>query len=438
MLERLFKLRENGTNVRTEVLAGFTTFVALAYIIIVNPIILSESGIPKEAAIASTILATAFATTLMGLLANFPIAVAPGMGLNAFFTYTVVKTMGLSWQTALGAVFFSGVFFILITLTGIRRKVVEGIPHTLRSAIGVGIGLFISFIGLKNAGIIVSNPATFVGLGNIRNPEVLIALAGVVLAGILMAKRVKGALLISILISTILGMIFDPKAPVPHGISDIVSLNLPSVAPTFFKFDIAGAWEFGIFSIIFSFTIVELFDNIGTLIGVTKKAGLADKDGNIPNIDKALTADAMGTLASSMLGTSTVTSYIESGAGVAEGGKTGLTAVTVSLLFLAALFFTPLVGLIQGFATAPALIIVGVLMMENVTDIDFRDITEAVPAFLTIIMMPLTFSIAQGLAFGFLSYVFIKVMTGKFKDISPVMYIVAAAFIINFIIGHQG
>lgn len=437
MLERLFKLSEKGTNVRTEILAGFTTFITLSYIIMVNPLILSETGIPKEAAIAATILATVFATTLMGLWANFPIAVAPGMGLNAFFTYTVVKTMGLSWQTALGAVFFSGVFFILITVTGIRRIIVEGVPQTLRSAIGVGIGLFIAFIGLKDAGIIVSNQSTFVSLGNVKDPAVFISLLGIVIAGVLMARNVKGALLISIAASTILGMIFVPKAPVPHGLGDIISFHLPSVAPTFMKLDIAGAWKYGIFSIIFSFTIVELFDNIGTLIGVTKKAGLVDQEGNIPNVDRALTADAIGTVASSIFGTCTVTSYIESGAGVAEGGKTGLTAITVSALFLLALFLTPLVGLIQGFATAPALVIVGVLMMAEVVNINFADLTEAVPAFLTILMMPLTFSIAQGLAFGFLSFVLIKVFTGKYKEVSPIMYIVAAAFVINFIIGRH-
>ena len=437
MLERLFKLTEKGTNVKTEVLAGFTTFITLAYIIIVNPLILSESGIPKEAAIAATILATVFATLLMGLWANFPIAVAPGMGLNAFFTYTVVKGMGLSWQTALGAVFFSGIFFILITVTGLRRKIVDGVPNTLRSAIGVGIGLFIAFIGFKNAGIVVANPATYVSLGSVKSPQVIVALIGLIIAGVLMARKVKGALLISIAVSTVLGMIFVPDAPVPKGIGDLISFNLPSVAPTFLKLDIMGAWKYGIFSIIFSFTIVELFDNIGTLIGVTKKAGLVDQDGNIPNLDRALTADAVGTVASSMLGTCTVTSYIESGAGVAEGGKTGLTAITVAGLFLLSLFLTPLVGLIQGFATAPALILVGVLMMAEVLHINFNDITDAIPAFLTIIMMPLSFSIAQGLAAGFVSYVFIKSLTGRHKEISPIMYVVAVAFIINFVVGKH-
>lgn len=437
MLERIFKLSEKGTNVRTEILAGFTTFITLSYIIMVNPLILADTGIPKEAAIAATILATVFATTLMGLWANFPIAVAPGMGLNAFFTYTVVKTMGLSWQTALGAVFISGIFFIIITVTGIRRMIVDGVPHTLRSAIGVGIGLFIAFIGLKDSGIIVSNQDTFVSVGNVTDPAVLISLIGIIVAGALMARKVKGALLMSIGLCTVLGMIFVDKAPVPHGIGDIISFNLPSVAPTFMKLDIMGALKYGIFSIIFSFTIVELFDNIGTLIGVTRKAGLVDENGNIPNVDKALTADALGTVASSIFGTCTVTSYIESGSGVAEGGKTGLTAVTVSVLFLLALFFTPLVGLIQSFATTPALVIVGVLMMADVANINFGDMTEAVPAFLTILMMPLTFSIAQGLAFGFLSYVLIKVFTGKFKEVSPIMYLVAVAFIVNFIIGHH-
>lgn len=435
MLERLFKLSQNGTNVRTEILAGFTTFITLAYIIVVNPLILADAGIPHEAAIAATIYAAALATLLMGLWANYPIAVAPGMGLNAFFTYTVVLGAGLSWQTALGAVFISGVFFLIITVTGLRQLIVRSVPNALRSSIGVGIGVFIAFIGLKNAGIVVASEATLVTLGNLQDPKVLIALISVAVAGILMARGTKGALLISVGLASILGMIFVPDAPVPKGISDVFSTNLPDITPTLGALDIAGALKYGIFSIIFSFTIVELFDNIGTLIGVTRKAGIMDEKGNIPNLDKALTTDAIGTMGSAVLGTCTVTSYIESGAGVAEGGRTGLTAVTVAFFFLVALFFTPLVTIIQGFATAPALIIVGALMMSEIAHVKFDDFTEALPAFLTIIMMPLTFSIAQGIAFGFMSYVIVKVLSGRHHDVSWVMWFIALAFIANFALG---
>jgi len=430
-LDRVFKLSQKGTSVKTELLAGLTTFVTLAYIIFVNPSILADAGIPKEAAIAATIWSTAVATTLMGLWANFPVAVAPGMGLNAFFAYFVVAQLHLPWQVGLGAVFFSGIFFLILTIGGIRQAIVNAVPNNLKAAIGVGIGLFIAFIGLKNAGIVVADQATFVTLGHITKPEPLLALVGLVLTAVLMSRNVKGSMLIGILTTTILGMIFG-VVPVPKGIGGIMSFNLPNIQPTLLKLDIAGAWKFGIFNIVFTMTMVELFDNMGTLIGLTRKAGLMDKDGKIENLDRALTTDAIGTIISAILGTTTVTSYIESAAGIAEGGKTGLTALTVAVLFVVALVFAPLIGIVPGFATAPALILVGALMLSEIKHIDFDDFTEAFPAFMTIIMMPLTYSIASGFGFGFISYTLVKALTGKFKDISWVMWIVSIAFAINF------
>ncbi|MEG6584674.1 NCS2 family permease [Dendrosporobacter sp. 1207_IL3150] len=430
-LERIFKLTEKGTTVKTELLAGLTTFVALAYIIFVNPNILADAGIPKEAAIASTIYATAVATALMALWANFPIAVAPGMGLNAFFAYYVVGALHLSWQVALGAVFLSGILFLILTFGGIRQAIIKAVPMNLKCAIGVGIGLFIAFIGLKNSGIIVANKATFVSVGNLTAPEPLLAFIGLIITAALMARSVKGSILIGILVTTILGMLFG-VVPVPKGIGDIMSFKLPDVSPTFMQLDVRGAWEYGIFSIIFTFTIVELFDNMGTLIGLTRKAKLMDDKGEIQNLDKALTTDAVGTVISAGFGTSTVTSYIESAAGIAEGGKTGLTSLTVAALFLISLVFAPLVGIVPGFATAPALILVGALMMAEIAHVSFSDFTEGIPAFLTIIMMPLTFSIANGFAFGFISYTFIKTIAGRAKDVSLIMWLVSLAFLANF------
>lgn len=430
-LDRFFKLTEKKTDVKTEILAGITTFVALAYIIFVNPNILADAGIPKEAAIASTIYATALATMLMGVWANYPIAVAPGMGLNAFFAYYVVGVLHLPWQVALGAVFFSGILFLILTLGGIRQAIIKAVPLNLKISIGIGIGLFIAFVGLKNSGIIIADKATFVSVGKLTAAEPLLACIGLVLTATLMARNVKGSMLIGILTTTILGM-FVGAVPTPHGISDIMSFNLPSMSATFMQMDIQGAWQYGIFSIIFTFTIVELFDNMGTLIGLTRKAKLMDANGEIENLDKALTTDAIGTIGSAVLGTSTVTSYVESAAGIAEGGKTGLTALVVAALFLVSLFFAPLIGLVPGFATAPALILVGALMMGEIGQVSFTDISDGVPAFMTIIMMPLTFSIANGFAFGFISYTLIKTLTGKAKDVSLIMWAVSIAFLVNF------
>lgn len=431
-IERYFKIREKGSSVRTEILAGITTFIALAYIIFVNPNILSEAGIPKEAAIASTIWIAALSTMVMGVVANYPVALAPGMGLNAFFAYYVCGKLGLHWTVALGAVFFSGVLFLILTVSHIRQAIINAVPQNLRVAIGVGIGLFIAFIGLKGTGLIVPDKATFIGLGHVTDPKTLLSLFGLVLTGALMARNIQGSILIGIVATTVLSMCLG-YSPIPHGIGDIVSTSMPHMGATFGQLDIMGAWNYGIVSIIFTLTVVELFDNMGTLIGLTSKAKLVKPNGEIENLDRALTTDAVGTIFSSIFGTSTVTSYIESAAGIAAGGKTGLTAVTVSICFFIALLFAPLVGLVPGFATAPPLILVGALMMAEVGKINFQDFSDGLPAFLTIIMMPLTGSIANGFAFGFVSYAFMKTAVGKYKEVSWIMWLVSIAFVINLV-----
>lgn len=428
--ERFFKVREKGSTVRTELLAGMTTFIAMAYILFVNPNILADAGIPKEAAIASTIWIAALASLAMGIFANYPVALAPGMGLNAFFAYYVCGVLGLHWTVALGAVFFSGVLFLILTVSGIRQSIINAVPRDLKYAISVGIGLFIAFIGLKGTGLIVENSATYVSLGHVTAPTTLLSLFGLLLTAALMARNVHGSILIGIFVTTILAMILG-MTPAPKGITDIVSTSLPHMGETFGQLDLAGAWHYGLVSIIFTFTVVELFDNMGTLIGLTTKAKMVRPDGHIENIDKALTTDAVGTMVSAMFGTSTVTSYIESAAGIAAGGRTGLTAVAAGVLFLAALLFTPLIGLVPAFATAPALILVGALLMSEVGKIDFSDFTNALPVFLTIIMMPLTSSIANGFAFGFISYTIMKLFAGQYKKVSWIMYLVSIAFLIN-------
>ena len=429
-VERFFKVREKGSTVRTELLAGMTTFIAMAYILFVNPNILADAGIPKEAAIASTIWIAALASLAMGIFANYPVALAPGIGLNAFFAYYVCGVLGLHWTVALGAVFFSGVLFLILTVGGIRQAIINAVPRDLKYAISVGIGLFIAFIGLKGTGLIVENSATYVSLGHVTAPTTLLSLFGLLLTAALMARNVHGSILIGIFATTILAMILG-MTPAPKGITDIVSTSLPHMGETFGQLDLAGAWHYGLVSIIFTFTVVELFDNMGTLIGLTTKAKMVRPDGHIENIDKALTTDAVGTMFSAMFGTSTVTSYIESAAGIAAGGRTGLTAVAAGVLFLAALLFTPLIGLVPAFATAPALILVGALLMSEVGKIDFSDFTNALPVFLTIIMMPLTSSIANGFAFGFISYTVMKLCAGQYKKVSWIMYLVSIAFLIN-------
>ncbi len=429
-LDRYFKISEKGSSIRTEIIAGITTFVAVSYIIFVNPNILTAAGVPLEGAIAATIWIAALASLIMGVFANYPVALAPGMGLNAFFAYYVCGILGLHWTVALGAVFFSGILFLILTFGGIRQAIINCVPENLKFAIGVGIGLFIAFVGLKGTGIIISDPATFITLGSLTNPTTALALAGLLFTGGLMALDIQGALLIGIIVTTLISM-FLGLSPAPTSIGNIISISPPSLELTFGQLDIVGAWNYGIVSIIFTFTVVELFDNMGTLIGLTQKAGLVDEHGKIENLDKALTTDAVGTITSAIFGTSTVTSYIESAAGIAAGGKTGLTAVTVSLLFLISLMFAPLIGLVPAFATSPALILVGAMMMNGIKHVDFEDFTDGFPAFLTIIMMPMTSSIANGFAFGFVSYVFMKTIGHKTKEIHPVMWLVSVAFLIN-------
>ena len=438
MLERTFHLSKNGTDVRTELLAGITTFVTLAYILFVNPNILKDAGMPPEATFAATCLASAFGTLVMGLYANYPIAVAPGMGLNAFFTYTIVIGMKLPWQTALGAVFISGAIFFVLTVTKVREWIVEGVPQVLRLAIGVGIGLFIAFIGLRNAGVIVKSDATLLTLGDMKSAGVLVSIGGLILTSFFVGRRVKGALLIGILATTILAMAAGVSAA-PTGIGSFMTLSNPleKLKLTAFHLDVPAALNVGLISILFSLTFVDLFDNIGTLLGVARKAGLLNEEGQLPRIGKALFADSLGTIFGALMGTSTVTSYIESAAGVAEGGRTGLTAAVVGLLFILAIVFAPMVGLIPAQATAPALILIGSFMMVDLVHIRFDDFTEALPAFLTIIMMPLTYSIAQGLAFGFMSYTVVKLISGRHRENNPVTYTLTGLFILHFILGRS-
>ncbi|NLS44563.1 MAG: NCS2 family permease [Firmicutes bacterium] len=429
--ERMFQLKTNGTDVRTELLAGITTFMTMAYIIIVNPSILGVTGMDKGAVMVATILGGVVGTLLMAFLSNYPFALAPGMGLNAFFAYTIVMGMGISWKVALAAVFIDGVIFLILSLLPVRRRIVNDIPMTLKLAVSVGIGLFIAFIGLQSAGVIVGDPATLLSLGSISSPNVLLFVVGLAIMGVLVAYRVKGSLLLGILITTAISMIFG-LSPHPTGITDIVS-KPPSLIPTFMQMDFRGLFDVGLIAVIFTFTFVDMFDTVGTLIGVSAKAGFLDKKGELPKADQALLADALGTIAGAVFGTSTVTTYVESASGVADGGRTGLTGVTVAVLFLLSLFFAPLVELIPGAATAPALVIVGIYMMEPVVKIDFSDFTEAIPAFLTIAMMPFAYSIAEGLVWGILGYVIIKFFARRTKEISVTMWVLAILFIIRFI-----
>lgn len=432
MLDRLFKLRDRNTSVRTEIFAGLTTFIAMAYIVFVIPHMLTDAGVPQEASIAATILITAVSTLFMGVLVNYPVALAPGLGLAAFFSYYVCGSLHLHWTVALGAVFFSGIVFLLLTYGGIMKAIIHAVPDTLKAAITVGIGLFIAFIGLKNAGVLQADPSTFVALGDVTQPAPVFAMFTLALTIILMVRGVQGAILISIGVTTLLSMALG-YSPIPHGIHDIISFDIPSVSGSFVQLDIAGAWDYGIISIIFTFTMVELFDNIGTLISLTRRANMVREDGEIPDLNKALTMNAFATIGSAFVGTSTVTTYLESATGIEAGGRTGLTAVVTALGFLSLLLFAPLIALVPGYATASALILIGALMISSVKDIDFSDLTDGVPAFLTIIMMPLTYSIASGFAFGFISYVVLKVCTGRYKEVSWVMGVISLAFLVNLI-----
>jgi AGZA family xanthine/uracil permease-like MFS transporter len=433
MLERLFGLKAQGTDVRTEVLAGVTTFMTMAYIVVVNPAILGEAGMPVAAVAAATCLAAGFGSILMGLIANYPIALAPGMGLNAYFTFTVVKGMGLPWETALGCVFLSGVAFLVLTVAGIRQLIVGAIPRPLFSAVAAGVGLFIAFIGLKEAGIIVADPATTVALGDLTKPTAALAILGLLVMGGLMVWRVKGAILIGILVAAIAAWALGLAKIVPG------EYGLAALSATAFKLDIPAALHLkggagmAIAEVIFVFLFVDLFDNVGTLVAVTKKAGLVAPDGTIPRLNRILTADSIATIGGSLAGTSTVVSYIESASGVAAGGRTGLTAIVVGLLFLLTLFFAPWVQAIPAAATAPALIIVGSMMVGALADVDWDDPGVAIPAFLTVIAIPLTFSIANGLAFGITAYAALKLVRGQAKPSDWLLFVLAALFVARFI-----
>ena len=426
-LEQYFAFAAHATNWRTEILAGFTTFITMAYIIFVNPAILSETGMPLAAVTSATCLCAAFGSILMGALANYPLALAPGMGLNAYFTYTVVKGMGVPWQTALGAVFLSGVIFLILTIGGIRQRLVGAIPYQLHSAVGGGIGLFIAFIGFRNAGIIVPSSATTVTLGNLHAPSTILAIVGLLIIAILQVLRIRASMLIGVLTTTFLGVLFHQVhwQPAPY--------NLSAIRATAFHLDIPAALSRGALEIIFVFLFVDLFDNIGTLVAVTQRAGLIAPDHTIPRLNRIFFADATSTILGSLTGTSTVTSYIESSAGVAAGGRTGVTAIVTGILFFLSLFIAPLVGAIPSFATAPALILVGSLMATGLAHIEWEDPQFAIPAFLTVATIPLTWSIADGLSFGLTSYALIQLLTGRARRQDWMLYVLATLFLLRFI-----
>jgi len=459
VLESYFKLKENKTNVKTEILAGITTFITMAYIIFVNPNILKLAGMNSANAIGdaagkfavgsdpivsavfvATCLAAAVGTFIMGFYANLPFAQAPGMGLNAFFTFTVCMTLKFTWQQALSAVLISGILFIVITVTSIREKIVDAIPQNLKFAISGGIGLFIALIGLKTGGIIVVNPSTLVSFGNFTQPGTLLTLMGIVITAILMAKDVKGSILIGIILTTIIG--------IPMGITSLSNVHVfsapPSLAPTFAAFDFAGLLSKGggsilgailiVIMVVVTICLVDLFDTIGTLVGTATKAGMVDENGKVLRMKKALICDAVATTTGSVLGTSTVVTYVESTAGVTAGGRTGLTSITVGILFILSLFFSGLVGIVPGQATAPALVIVGVLMLGAVKNIDFSDFTEALPSFFAIAIMPFSYSIANGIAAAMIFYPIVKIATGRHKELHPIVYILALLFILRFIL----
>ena len=427
-MEKLFKLQERGTTVGREIVAGITTFLAMAYILAVNPGMLSETGMPFGGVFTATAIASAIATLVMAFLANLPVALAPGMGLNAFFTYTVCFGMGCSWQFALTAVLLEGVLFILLSVFGIREAIINSIPATLRKAVAVGIGLFICLIGLSNAGITSSDTGTIIGFVNLNVPSALVAIIGLVITIVLYILKVPGAILIGIALTTIVGIPFGVTT-VPEGWKPF---SLPE-APLLFKFEWGSVLTGKFFIVFFTFLFTDLFDTIGTLMGVTEQAGLVDEKGNIPNAKGALLADAIGTVAGACLGTSTITSFVESSSGVAAGGRTGLSSVVTAIMFLLALFFTPLFALIPSTATAPALIFVGFLMMQSISSIDFQDLTEGIPAFITIMVMPFAYSISKGIAFGMISYVICKIAGKKAKEVPVVTWVLAVIFIANLV-----
>ncbi len=429
MLDNFFNIKGSGSTLKTEILAGITTFMTMAYILAVNPDILSATGMDKGAVFTATALSAIVATLFMALVAKLPFALAPGMGLNAFFAFTVVLGMGYTWQFALTAVFIEGIIFLILTAFNIRELIVNSIPLNLKHAVSGGIGLFIAFIGLKNAGVIIDNPATLVSLGSMKDPAVIVGLVGIIITGVLLARKMKGALLIGILVSTVLAVILG-VAQLPEGYK-FISVP-PSIEPVFFKFDFSNIFSLDMAIVLFTFLFVDMFDTVGTLVGVASKADMLDKEGRVPRVKQALFADAIGTFFGAIFGTSTVTTYVESAAGVAEGGKTGMTALSTAGMFAIALLFAPVFIMIPGAATAPALVIVGLFMLSPIFKIDLNDYTEAIPAFLTIIMMPLTFSIAEGIVFGMLSYVVLKLLTGRYKEVKPIMFVIVILFLIKF------
>jgi adenine/guanine/hypoxanthine permease len=425
LLERVFHLAENKTTVRRELLAGLTTFMTMAYVVVVNPRILAEGGMPVEGVLFATCISAALATLVMGLWANYPIALAPGMSLNAYFTYSIVIGRGVPWQTALGVVFLSGLLFLLLTLTNVREHIVNGIPDCLKHGTAAGIGLFIAFVGLRNAKIIVANPATFVAFGKTSDPQVLLAAAGVILIAILMIRRVGSAIL--------LGIVAIALAGIPLGLDHWPPqlFSWPHPAGTFLKLDLRSATRLGLGELIFVFFFVDLFDNVGTLVGVCEQGGFL-RDGKLPRASRALLADAFGTIVGALTGTSTVTSYIESAAGVAAGARTGLGNLVIAGLFFVAMFCAPLVAAIPTYATAPALILVGALMCGSIAKVRWDDFSEAFPAFLTLVATPLTFSIATGLSLGLLSFTCLKIGAGKYRDISPLIWVLSGIFLLRF------
>jgi AGZA family xanthine/uracil permease-like MFS transporter len=426
LLERLFRLRENQASIRGEFLGGVTTFLTMSYIVAVNPKMLSETGMPIDGVLFATCIAAAAATLVMGLYANYPIALAPGMSLNAYFTYVVCLGMHVPWRTALGVIFFSGVVFLFLTVTRVREQIVNGIPDCLKHSTAGGIGMFIAFVGLRNAKLVVANAATFVGLGTFSNHETQLACVGLAIMLILMARKIHGSILIGIAATTLLGILRGMQR------WPTAFFSLPHPSSTWLQLDLRGALHLGLFEIIFVFLFVDLFDNVGTLVGVCEQGGFV-VNGKIPRVGRALVSDAVGTIFGSLTGTSTVTSYIESAAGVAAGAKTGLSNIFVAALFLLATFCAPLAGAIPGYATAPALILVGALMTESIGRVDWPDFTEAIPAFVTLLATPLTFSIATGLSLGVISYTVVKIAAGKFREVSVVIWILTALFILRYI-----
>ena len=430
MIEKIFKLKKYNTTVRTELIAGVITFLTMSYILVVNPNILSAAGMDRGALFTATAIAAVFGTLFMAFIPNLPIAQAPGMGLNSFFAFSVVLGLGYSWQMAITAVFLQGIIFIILTFFNIRELIVKSIPNTIKYAIPVGIGLFITFLGLQNAGLIVRDENTMITLGAMSNPHVWVALLGLILTAVLYYKKIHGAFLIGIASATLFAIILG-LVDTPQG--SLIALP-PDISPIFMQFEWSNIFTFDMLIVVFTFLFVNLFDTIGTLLGVASKIGITDKNGSFPQIKKALFADALGTTVGAVLGTSTVTSYVESASGVAVGGRTGLTALSTAIMFGLALFLAPLFLMVPASATAPALILVGLFMITSVVNINFDDMTEALPAFLTMIMMPFAFSIAQGIIFGMLSFVFMKALSGKWKHISTTMWVIFVLFIVKMVL----